>query len=172
MPGLPIKSPLCLPTIAEENGVELLEAINLSGLEDFLFHGIQFPIIPGELSRGVLRSYAAPPLSPSCFPGMILRQSGLRRSERCGAIRSYRFTERHRRGSPIFYELLTGSDALRRGEARERDQAALELQKRLRSESSFNRRISISTSAPGRVCLVQYRSIFGVCSAISLHECN
>jgi hypothetical protein len=35
------------------------ETVNLSGLEEFLLHGIQyaFPIIPGELTRGVPTSY-------------------------------------------------------------------------------------------------------------------
>ena len=112
------------------------EVVNLSGLEEFLLHGIQyaFPVVPGELTRGVPTSYAAAPLSsfvlagndpPPVWPSPV------------GKVRGYAIQPLYRKApvaalnDPIFYELMAIADALRQGKARERNQAAQELRKRL-----------------------------------------
>jgi hypothetical protein len=112
------------------------EAVNLSGLEEFLLHGIQyaFPVIPGELTRGVPTSYAAPPLSSFIQPGNDPPPVWPSPS---GKVRGYAIQPLYRKApeaalsDPTFYELLALSDALRQGKARERNQAAQELRKRL-----------------------------------------
>jgi hypothetical protein len=111
------------------------ESVNRSGLEEFLLHGIQytFPIIPGELTRGVPTSYAAPPLSSFIAPGNDPPPVWPSSS---GAMRGYAIQPLYRKApeaalhDPGFYELLALTDALRQGKARERNQAALELRKR------------------------------------------
>lgn len=112
------------------------ESVNRSGLEEFLLHGIQyvFPILPGELTRGVPTSYAAPPLSsfilPANDPPPVWPSSE-------GTVRGYAVEPLYRKApsaalrDPVFYELLALTDALRYGKARERNQAAHELKKRL-----------------------------------------
>jgi hypothetical protein len=112
------------------------EVVNLSGLEEFLLHGIQyaFPVIPGELTRGVPTSYAAPPLSSFVLPGDDPPPVW---PSPVGKVRGYAIQPLYRKApaaalnDPIFYELLALSDALRQGKARERNQAAQELRKRL-----------------------------------------
>jgi hypothetical protein len=112
------------------------EVVNLSGLEEFLLHGIQyaFPIVPGELTRGLPTSYAAPPLSSFILAGNdpppVWPSSA-------GKVRGYAIQPLYRKApvaalnDPIFYELMAIADALRQGKARERNQAAQELRKRL-----------------------------------------
>ena len=112
------------------------ESVNLSGLEEFLLHGIQyaFPITSGELTRGVPTSYAAPPLSsfilPVNDPPPVWPSSE-------GTVRGYSVQPLYRKApaaafsDPAFYESLALVDALRQGRARERNQAIQELQKRL-----------------------------------------
>jgi hypothetical protein len=117
-------------------GNEPIESVNISGLEEFLLHGIQytFPIIPGELTRGLPTSYAAPPLSSFVLPGndpLPVWPFPM------GQVRGYAIQPLYRKApaaalnDPIFYELLALSDALRQSNARERNQAAKELRKRL-----------------------------------------
>jgi DNA-binding Lrp family transcriptional regulator len=53
------------------HGPELKEKPNVSALEEFLVHGLKyaFPVERGEITRGVLTSYAAEPLRREVAPG-------------------------------------------------------------------------------------------------------
>jgi hypothetical protein len=116
-----------------EGNRPLLEAV-----EEFLVHGVKyaFPVKPGELTRGVPTSYAAPPLNrlivsgpepPPVWPFPEGHQRGvslepLYKTAPAAALRD-----------PFLYELLALIDALREGRARERKLAEQELIARLRT---------------------------------------
>jgi hypothetical protein len=109
----------------------------LEAAEEFLLHGVKyaFPAKPGELTRGVPTSYAAPPLNqmidsgpepPPVWPfpegdhrGVSIEP--LYKTVPAAALRD-----------PFLYELLALIDALREGRARERTLAEKELIVRLR----------------------------------------
>ena len=109
----------------------------LEAVEEFLVHGVKyaFPVKPGELTRGVPTSYAAPPLNrliesgtepPPVWPFPEGHQRGvslepLYKTAPAAALRD-----------PLLYELLALIDALREGRARERKLAEKELIDRLR----------------------------------------
>jgi hypothetical protein len=109
----------------------------LDAAEEFLVHGVKyaFPAKPGELTRGVPTSYAAPPLNhliesgsepPPVWPFREGHQRGvciepLYKTVPAAALRD-----------PFLYELLALIDALREGRARERTLAEKELIVRLR----------------------------------------
>ena len=104
----------------------------LDAVEEFLVHGVKyaFPVKPGELTRGVPTSYAAPPLNtlidagsepPPVWPSPEGHQRGvsiapLHKSAPAAAQRD-----------PFLYEVLALIDALRDGRARERKLAQKEL---------------------------------------------
>ena len=108
----------------------------LQAVEEFLVHGAKysFPAKPGELTRGLPTSYAAPPLNqlieagsepPPVWPFAEGRQRGvslapLHKSAPVAALRD-----------PVLYELLALIDAIRAGRARERNLAEKELIVRL-----------------------------------------
>ena len=108
----------------------------LEAVEEFLVHGVKyaFPVKPGELTRGVPTSYAAPPLNrlidagsePPVWPWPEGHQRGvslepLHKNAPVAALKD-----------PFLYELLALIDALREGRARERKLAEKELIDRLR----------------------------------------
>ena len=109
----------------------------LGAVEEFLVHGVKyaFPVKPGELTRGVPTSYAAPPLNrlidagtepPPVWPLPEGHQRGvslapLHKNAPAAALRD-----------PFLYELLTLIDALRAGRSRERKLAEKELIAKLR----------------------------------------
>jgi hypothetical protein len=109
----------------------------LAAVEEFLVHGVKyaFPVKPGELTRGVPTSYAAPPLDqmidpgaepPPVWPWPEGHQRGvslepLHKNAPAAALRD-----------PLLYEMLALIDALREGRARERKLAEQELIARLR----------------------------------------
>ena len=118
-------------------GPELGGRPNLSAIEEFLIHGLQyaFPAERGEPTRGVPTSYAAEPLRhlivqgdepPPVWP------------YRTGSKRGIAFEPLYRQAAkaalhdPGLYELLALTDALRDGRARERKMAAEILFSRLR----------------------------------------
>jgi hypothetical protein len=108
----------------------------LEAVEEFLVHGVKyaFPVKAGEITRGVPKSYAAPPLNrkidkgsepPPVWPFPEGHQRGvslepLYKSAPAAALRD-----------PLLYELLALIDALREGRARERKLAEKELIDRL-----------------------------------------
>lgn len=114
-----------------EGNRPLLEAV-----EEFLVHGVKyaFPAKRGDITRGLLTSYAAPPLNKHIEPGSELPPV-------------WPFPEGQHRGvslEPLYktapdaavrdqalYELLALIDALREGRARERKLAEKELIARL-----------------------------------------
>jgi DNA-binding Lrp family transcriptional regulator len=116
---------------------EMDERPNISALEEFLIHGLKysFPAERGEITRGVLTSYAAEPLRHEISPG----------SEPPPV---WPYAEGHDRGvalqplyktvplaalrDPVLYEYLALVDAIRDGRSRERKIAERELSQRLR----------------------------------------
>jgi hypothetical protein len=118
------------------HGAELKEKPNVSALEEFLVHGLKyaFPVERGEMTRGVLTSYAAEPLRgevalgndpPPVWPftggpdkGIALRP--LYKTAPIAALRD-----------PALYELLALVDAIRDGRMRERKLAERLLTQRL-----------------------------------------
>jgi hypothetical protein len=109
---------------------------NIRNLTEFLVHGIRYVFVPerGELTRGMLTIFAAPPLNESFVPS----------SEPPPVWPDPQGTERGIAFSPLYksvpvaaradqqlYELLALADAIRGGRARERSIAVKELKKRL-----------------------------------------
>jgi len=119
------------------HGSELSEKPNISALEEFLIHGLKymFPVERGDVTRGVLTSYAAEPLRheisagsepPPVWPYSEGRDRGvalqpLYKSVPFAALRD-----------PALYEYLALVDAIRDGRTRERKIAERELSHRLR----------------------------------------
>jgi len=119
------------------HGPELEHRPNISGIEEFLIHGLKyaFPAEHGELTRGVPTSYAAAPLkglfAKSDDPVPVWPYAE-------GGQRGFAFAPLYKTApaaalrDPLFYEYLVLADALRDGRARERQLAEKELRKRLR----------------------------------------
>jgi hypothetical protein len=119
------------------HGPELGDKPNLHALEEFLLHGVRyaFPVEKGAMTRGLPTAYAAEPLKRKLtqedpvpvwpFPN--------------GSARGYAFSPLYKRAPEAalkderLYELLALVDAIREGNARERDLAKRELSSRLRA---------------------------------------
>jgi len=118
------------------HGAELQGKPNLSALEEFLIHGVKyaFPAERGEMTRGVVTSYAAEPLRrhvssgdepPPVWPYAEGRDRGvslapLYKTAPLAALRD-----------PVLYEYLALVDAIRDGRMRERALAERELVQRI-----------------------------------------
>jgi len=111
----------------------------LEAVEEFLLHGVKyaFPAKRGEVVRGLLTSYAAPPLNKHIVAGSELppvwpfaegqhKGVSLEPLYKTAALAASR--------DPGLYELLALVDALRDGRARERKIAERELTARLRHQ--------------------------------------
>jgi hypothetical protein len=109
---------------------------NISGVEEFLVHGLKYAFPPkrGELTRGIPTSYAAAPLKAHIAKGQepppVWPYSD-------GKVRGFAFEPLYRTvpfaasRDRALYELLAIADALRDGRARERTIAEKELRERL-----------------------------------------
>lgn len=108
----------------------------LASVEEFLIHGLKyvFPAKRGEVTRGMLTSYAAPPLSaeikggsdpPPVWPSL----DGAHRGVSIEPL--YKTVPIAARRDPILYEILALLDALRDGRAREKRLAEERLISRL-----------------------------------------
>ena len=111
----------------------------LTAVEEFLVHGVKyaFPARRGEITRGVLTSYAAPPLNKEIEPGSELPPvwpfpEGQHRGVSLEPL--YKTAPAAALRDPIFYEMLALIDALRDGRARERKLAEKELIERVRRQ--------------------------------------
>ena len=110
---------------------------NAKAAEEFLVHGAKymFPAIRGGVTRGMLTSYAAPPLNRQISGGSDLPPvwplaEGTHRGVSLDPL--YKTVPLAARADPVLYELLALLDALRDGRARERKLAERELVKRVR----------------------------------------
>lgn len=119
----------------EAGGTRLL----LEPIEEFLVHGVKyaFPAKRGEITRGMLTSYAAPPLSRQISAGSDLPpvwpfSEGKNRGVAVEPF--YKTVPLAALRDPILYELLALIDALREGRTRERKIAERELIARLRRQ--------------------------------------
>ena len=112
---------------------------SLSGLEEFLVHGIQYVFVPerGEVTRGVPTGFAAPPLNEFIVPSDELPPVWPYAE---GAVRGVSFSPLYKsvpravQQDKELYELLVLVDAIRAGRARERAFAVKELRKRLQAK--------------------------------------
>jgi hypothetical protein len=111
----------------------------LKNVEEFLVHGLKyaFPAKRGEVTRGVLTSYAAPPLNRVIAAGVDLPPvwpfpEGQDRGVSLEPL--YKTVPAAAMRDPAMYELLALLDALREGRAREREIAERELLARLRDQ--------------------------------------
>jgi len=108
---------------------------NVRNLEEFLLHGIQYVFVPdrGGLNRGMPTAYAAAPLDQAFgsyeFPPVWPDAEGEVRGESFSPL--YKSVPKAARNDPELYMLLALVDALRGGQAREREIAKKELIKRL-----------------------------------------
>lgn len=109
---------------------------NISNLEDFLLHGVQYVFVPdrGDLNRGMPTAYASAPMDsyfvadkepPPVWPDPEGEVRGLSFSP------LYKSVPKAARNDPKLYELLALVDGIRGGRAREREFASKELRKRL-----------------------------------------
>lgn len=110
---------------------------NIRNLEEFLLHGVQYAFVPerGGLTRGMLTSYAAEPLSTYFVPSgesppVWPDPQGEARGESLSPL--YGSAPKAAKKDPELYKLLALVDAIRAGRAREREMAKKELQKRLK----------------------------------------
>lgn len=108
----------------------------LESVEEFLVHGVKyaFPAQRGEVTRGMLTSYAAPPLSVAIAGGSDLPPvwpfpEGEHRGVTLEPL--YKTVPIAARRDPILYEMLALLDALRDGRAREKQLAEKQLISRL-----------------------------------------
>ena len=111
---------------------------NIRSLTEFLVHGMRYVFVPerGELTRGMLTIFAAPPLGESFAPtGEPLPvwpdPQGTERGIAFSPL--YKSVPVAARADQQLYELLALADAIRGGRARERSIAVKELKKRLSS---------------------------------------
>lgn len=112
--------------------------VNSRNLSEFLAHGLKYVFVPerGALVRGMPTRYAAPPLvahfmaddePPPVWP------------DPAGEVRGQSFSPLYKlapgaaRRDPLLYELLVLVDAIRGGQARERDVAIKRLQQTLKN---------------------------------------
>jgi hypothetical protein len=111
----------------------------LAPVEEFLVHGVKyaFPAKRGEVTRGMLTSYAAPPLcveiSGSDLPPVWPWPKGEHRG--VGLEPLYKTVPIAARQDHELYEILALLDALRDGRARERPLAEKHLVSRLHRQS-------------------------------------
>lgn len=122
---------------ASESG--LLDAdsrqVNRANLLEFLLHGVRYAFPPQRsgVTRGVVTSYAAPPLAESFsvgeLPPVWPDPKGDTRGE--GLAPLYRSVPMAARANPQLHEWLALVDAVRTGRARERALASNELTRRL-----------------------------------------
>ena len=109
---------------------------DITNLEDFLMHGIQYVFVPdrGAINRGMPTAYASAPVNayfvedgepPPVWPD----PEGEVRGESFSPL--YKSAPKAAKNDPKLYELLALVDAIRGGRAREREIAKKELQKRL-----------------------------------------
>jgi len=120
------------------HGPALKDKPNISGLEEFLVHGLKyaFPAEHGEVTRGIPTSYAAEPLKSeiavsSDLPPVWPWQDGNTRG--VGLEPLYKNVPLAALHDPALYQLLALVDAIRDGRARERNLAERDLVRRLRS---------------------------------------
>jgi hypothetical protein len=120
------------------HGPALKDKPNISGLEEFLVHGLKyaFPAEHGEVTRGIPTSYAAEPLKselaasndlPPVWPWSDGETRGV------GLEPLYKSVPHAALRDPALYQLLALVDAIRDGRARERNLAERDLVYRLRS---------------------------------------
>lgn len=109
----------------------------LGSVEEFLVHGVKyaFPAQRGAVTRGMLTSYAAPPLSAEISAGVDLPPvwpcpEGHDRGVSLEPL--YKTVPQAAGRDPLLYELLALLDALRDGRAREQRLAEQHLIVRLR----------------------------------------
>lgn len=109
--------------------------VNRSNLQEFLLHGVRyaFPAQHSGVTRGVITSYAAPPLRDSFsvgeLPPVWPHPSGATRGE--GLSPLYRSAPDAALRNPELHEWLALVDAIRAGRGRERALAAKEISRRL-----------------------------------------
>jgi hypothetical protein len=119
------------------HGAALQDKINISGLLEFLVHGLKyaFPVQHSGVTRGVATSYAAEPLKseiaasndlPPVWPWHEGDIRGL------GFEPLYKTVPLAALRDPVLYELLALVDAIRDGRARERNLAERDLVQRLK----------------------------------------
>lgn len=113
----------------------------LDAAEEFLVHGVKyaFPAKRGEVTRGLLTSYAAPPLNKEIDAGAELPPVWpFSEGEQRGASLEplYKTVPIAARRDKKLYELLALIDAIRDGRARERKLAERDLIARLRHQVS------------------------------------
>jgi hypothetical protein len=120
------------------HGPEMRDKPNVSALEEFLLHGLQyvFPAEHGQVTRGLPTSYAAEPLKTAISSGDELPpvwpwRDGDTRGVALAPL--YKTAPMACVRDPVLYELLALVDAIRDGRIRERKIAERELVKRLRS---------------------------------------
>src|SRR5580693_3876421 len=120
------------------HGPALKDKPNISGLEEFLVHGLKyaFPAEHGEVTRGIPTSYAAEPLKseismsndlPPVWPWREGNTRGV------GLEPLYKSVPAAALRDPNLYQLLALVDAIRDGRAREREIAERDLVNRLRA---------------------------------------
>ncbi|MEJ2689825.1 MAG: hypothetical protein P8130_07725 [Deltaproteobacteria bacterium] len=113
-------------------------------LEEFLIHGLKYVFWakPGEMTRGVLTAYAAPPLASMIYSEWSAQEPPLVWPDSEGNVRGMALPPLYKKASKAvkkdreFYEILALVDAIRSGRAREREIAAKELKVRLASYAS------------------------------------
>ena len=112
----------------------------LAPVEEFLVHGVKyaFPAKRGEVTRGMLTSYAAPPLSAEIAGGSELPPvwpwpDGKHRGITLEPL--YKTVPLGAQRDPFLYELLALLDALRDGRAREKRIAEKKLASRLHRQA-------------------------------------
>lgn len=120
------------------HGPALKDKPNISGLEEFLVHGLKyaFPAEHGEVTRGIPTSYAAEPLKSeiaisSDLPPVWPWRDGETRGVALEPL--YKNVPHAALRDPALYELLALVDAIRDGRARERNLAERDLVRRLKS---------------------------------------
>ena len=110
---------------------------NISRLEEFLVHGIQYVFVPdrGELTRGMPTAFAAKPLLGKIVmpdePAPVWPDpEGPERGQAFSPL--YKSVPKAAQKDAILYEYLVIVDAIRGGRARERELAIKELTMRFR----------------------------------------
>lgn len=113
---------------------------NAMAAEEFLVHGVKyvFPAIRGSVTRGMLTSYAAPPLNrlissgpdlPPVWPFATGQHRGV------SLVPLHKMVPLAALADRRLYELLALLDAVRDGRARERSLAQREIAERVRGRS-------------------------------------
>ncbi len=110
--------------------------VNLSAAEEFLIHAVKYAFPPqrGELTRGVVTAFAAPPLNAHIAPGtdpppVWPHPEGTTRG--VTLVPLYRAVPGAALRDPALHALLALVDAIRAGRARERRLAEEALRQRL-----------------------------------------